>query len=91
MLEYITALGAYEKQVILELDQLPTYRGAHLYKDKLGARILFCIILDSWERKQTVQSCLLRIHSTSLLLLRGYVPAFDAIANLTRINPNINH
>lgn len=84
---FIVALGEYEKQVILELDKLSVYRGARLYKDRYGARILFCLISNSWERKHSVQDCLLSIHKTSLLLFRGYVPTLDAIANPIEIKP----
>lgn len=78
----VLALGAYEKQVILELDKLQTSWGARAYTDRYGARILFHIITDSWERKRTVDECVLALNITSLLLFRGIVPMNDAIAIL---------
>lgn len=78
----VLALGAYEKQVILELDKLQTTREASIYKDKYGARMLFNIIADSWERRRTVEDCVLALNFTSLLLFRGFVPSNDAIAIL---------
>lgn len=83
-------LGAYEKQVILELDRQLTLEEAHIFQDKQGARILFCIITDSWERKQTVAECLPILLSTRLLLFRGYVPTNDAIATLIQQNKHVS-
>lgn len=84
---YVIALGEYEKQVILELDKLQAYKEAHLYKTRQDASLLFFIISNSWESKASVQDCLQGIHYTSLLLLRGCVPAFDAIAKLKERKP----
>jgi len=84
---YVIALGEYEKQVILELDKLQAYKEAHLYKTRQDASLLFLIIRCSWESKASVQDCLQGIHYTSLLLLRGIQPAFDAVAILTEIKP----
>ena len=84
---YMLALGEYEKQVILELDKLPAYKQAHLYKTRQDASLLFFVIATAWEGKVSLQDCLLRIHTISLLLLRGNQPAFDAIANITKEYP----
>jgi len=89
--DYVLALGAYEKQVILELDKLQASWGASIYKDKYGARILFHIITDSWERKRTVEDCVLALNITSLLLFRGIVPSNDAIAILIQQNKTQNN